>query len=73
MQESLGAPLPVDDLDGLGRGDLVFWKGHVGIMTDGKTLLHANGHHMMVVAEPLSAAVDRIAAGGSAITHVRRL
>jgi cell wall-associated NlpC family hydrolase len=37
----------VNDLDGLKRGDLVFWNGHVGIMTDSETLLHANGHHMM--------------------------
>lgn len=45
----------------LQRGDLVFWKGHVGIMQDRDTLLHANGYHMQVVSEPLSEAVDRIA------------
>ena len=45
----------------LRRGDLVFWKGHVGIMRDGATLLHANAHHMAVVSEPLAAAVARIA------------
>ena len=73
MQESLGQPIEAGGLGNLGRGDLVFWKGHVGMMTDGLTLLHANGHHMMVVAEPLSEAVDRIAAQGSAITHLRRL
>ena len=38
----------------LRRGDLVFWKGHVGIMRDGATLLHANAHHMAVVSEPLA-------------------
>ena len=43
------------------RGDLIFWKGHIGVMTDAKTLLHANGYHMSVVAEPLSEAVTRIA------------
>jgi len=73
MQQNLGQPLPVDDLDSLRRGDLVFWKGHVGIMTDPHTLLHANGHHMMVVAEPLRDAAVRIAATGSVITHIRRL
>lgn len=73
MQQSLGRPLPVDALDTLRRGDLVFWKGHVGIMTDPRILLHANGHHMMVVAEPLRDAVARIAATGSLITHIRRL
>ena len=31
---------------GLRRGDLVFWKGHVAIMTDPDTMIHANGHTM---------------------------
>jgi cell wall-associated NlpC family hydrolase len=57
----------------LQRGDLVFWKGHVGIMQDGTTLLHANGHHMMVVSEPLSVAIERISAKGSAVTAVKRV
>lgn len=74
MQErTLGEKLLVNDLDSLKRGDLVFWNGHVGIMTDDKTLLHANGHHMMVVAEPLKDAVDRIAAKYGQLTSVRRL
>lgn len=63
MQEhSLGAPLEIgDDLAGLQRGDLVFWKGHVAIMADNDTLIHANGHTMMVSREPLRDAVERIA------------
>jgi len=74
MQEgTLGHALMVNDLDGLKRGDLVFWKGHVGIMTDGATLLHANGHHMMVAAEPLKQAVERIAASYGQVTSIRRL
>ena len=73
MQEAtLGERLLVNDLDSLRRGDLVFWNGHVGIMTDEKTLLHANGHHMMVVAEPLREAVDRIAAKYGQMTSIRR-
>jgi cell wall-associated NlpC family hydrolase len=60
------------DLDGLMRGDLVFWKGHVGIMTDAFMLLHANAHHMAVVLEPLKTAVDRIGRAGSPITAIRR-
>ena len=42
--------------DSARRGDLVFWKGHVGIMRDADTLLHANGWHMKVVSEPLAEA-----------------
>lgn len=70
QEQSLGIAIGQDNLQ---RGDLVFWKGHVGIMQDAKTLLHANGHHMMVVSEPLKTAVDRIAARGSEITSVKRL
>lgn len=74
QEETLGERLMVNDLDTLKRGDLVFWKGHVGIMTDAETLLHANGHHMMVAAEPLKEAVARIAAkDGQQVTAVRRL
>lgn len=48
--------------DGLKRGDLVFWKGHVGFVEDdGKTLLHASGGTMTVTREPLAGAIARIA------------
>lgn len=48
------------DVAALRRGDLVFWKGHVGMMTDHQTLLHASGHTMSVTLEPFAAAVARI-------------
>ncbi|MCA3561957.1 MAG: C40 family peptidase [Aestuariivirga sp.] len=73
QEQTLGGNLPANGLDSLKRGDLVFWNGHVGIMTDGKTLLHANGHHMMVVAERLKDAVERIAAKYGQVTSVKRL
>ncbi len=76
MQEkALGRPIDVGPtLAGLRRGDLVFWKGHVGIMRDAETLLHANGHFMLVTSEPLAVAVARIAAKeGGPVTSVRRL
>ena len=44
----------------LKRGDLVFWKGHVGIMTDSQHLLHANAWHMAAAREPLAEAIIRI-------------
>lgn len=50
-----------EDLAGLQRGDLIFWPGHVGIMTDARNLLHANAHHMLTVIEPLATAARRIA------------
>ena len=72
MQEAeLGVAL--NDRDALRRGDLVFWKGHVGVMRDARTLLHANGHHMEVAAEPLAEAEARIVArGGGPVTSFRR-
>lgn len=74
QQAELGSDVLVPkDLDGLQRGDLVFWKGHVGIMIDGLMLLHANAHHMAVVVETLPEAVERIARGGLQIVAVRRL
>jgi len=51
---------PGPDFTGLARGDLVFWKGHVAIMTDPRTMIHANGHTMMVSREGLSDAIGRI-------------
>lgn len=54
------------------RGDLLFWKGHVGILIDAGTLLHANAHHMAVAAEPLASALARIAAAGGGPVIARR-
>ena len=45
----------------LTRGDLVFWKGHVGIMSDSEHVIHANAHHMATAKEKLSGAIERIA------------
>ncbi|WP_342108500.1 C40 family peptidase [Methylobacterium sp. SI9] len=74
MQErALGQALPLD-FAGLRRGDLVFWRGHMGLMLDGETLIHANGHHMAVAVEPLADAVTRIQAHSyGAVTGLRRL
>ena len=72
MERALGEPVPVDGA--LARGDLVFWKGHVGVMRGAETLLHANGFHMKVASEPLAEARARIAAsGGGEATSARRV
>ena len=69
---SLGEKLPDDAV--LRRGDLVFWKGHIGVMRDAGTLLHASGHHMLVTSEPLVEAMDRtFAKTGSGVTARKRL
>lgn len=63
-QIDYGAPLR--------RGDIVFWKGHVGIMQDSETLLHANATHMLVSSEPLADVRARNKAESDVIC-VRRL
>jgi len=69
----LVAALPYD-LAQARRGDLIFWKGHVAIVRDAATLVHANAHQMAVGLEPAAAAIARIRAPeGSEITSVRRL
>ncbi|MDC7785771.1 NlpC/P60 family protein [Rhodoplanes sp. TEM] len=75
MQErELGTPLDDPaDLATLRRGDLVFWTGHVAIVRDATTVLHANAHHMSVAVEPTAAAVARIAGAGGIVTGMRRL
>lgn len=75
MQEkSLGEALPDPrDQASYQRGDLVFWKGHMGVMLDGDRLLHSNAHHMAVVIEPVAGAIARIAEAECTVTSVRRL
>jgi cell wall-associated NlpC family hydrolase len=63
----------VDPKGALRRGDLVFWEGHVGIMTSGKDFIHANAFHMAVAAEPFAHAKRRIKAAGYEVNCVRRL
>ena len=62
MQEAVDGATSIDATSAdLRRGDLVFWRGHVGIMASSAHLVHANGHHMLVISEPLVAAQARIA------------
>lgn len=56
------------------RGDLVFWKGHVGVLVDPDTLLHANAWTMSVHVEPLATAISRIGRTSSGdVLAIRRL
>ena len=70
MEKALG--LPVSRAEAT-RGDLVFWKGHMGVMRDSKTLLHANAFHMEVFAEPLDQAIARIEKSAGPVTSIKRL
>jgi cell wall-associated NlpC family hydrolase len=74
MQAKIGAEVAFKgDLSKLRCGDLVYWKGHIGLVADSGRLLHANAFHMAVAEELLTAAVDRIRASGLEILAVRRI
>lgn len=73
QHERLGQALDRGDTKKLKRGDLIFWKGHVAIVRDAGTIIHANAHHMMTIIERTQDAIARIAAAGSEITAIKRL
>jgi hypothetical protein len=74
MQEAeLGERLNADALDTLKRGDLLFWQGHVGVVQSPEWMLHASGHQMEVVIEPVRRAVERLAATHGPVTTIRRV
>ena len=54
------------------RGDLIFWDGHVGMMVDADTMIHANAHHMATRYEPLAAAIIRIETQGDGPVTARK-
>ncbi|MDB5417118.1 MAG: cell wall-associated hydrolase [Phenylobacterium sp.] len=61
QQEALGEAI---GRQAFGRGDLVFWKGHMAMGFDEARIIHANGHHMATAIEPLDQAIARIEAAG---------
>ncbi len=72
QRDTLGVARETTDLTDLRRGDILFWQGHVGIMADGDTLLHATAHTMTTGIEPVAQAVKRIADGGAPVLRVVR-
>lgn len=70
MEKALGEQAPLSE--GRRRGDLIFWKGHVGVMLDEGRLLHANAFHMAVAIEPLVQALSRIQKAAGPVTSVKR-
>jgi cell wall-associated NlpC family hydrolase len=73
QQDGLGRALDQSEAKKLKRGDLIFWKGHVAIVRDAGTIVHANAHHMTTVIEETRFAIARIKAAGSEITSIKRL
>jgi cell wall-associated NlpC family hydrolase len=73
QQASLGHAIDLAQAKSLRRGDLLFWKGHVAIARDERTIVHANAHHMATVIEDTAAAIARIKAAGSVLVAIKRL
>ncbi len=70
---SVGRPLTEHEARQPERGDLIFWKGHVAIVRDMETIVHANAFHMATAIENTRDAVVRIKAGGSEVLAITRL
>lgn len=68
----LGRALEPHERSSLLRGDLIFWKGHVAIVRDASTIVHANAHHMATVIEPIEPAMARIKVAGSDVVAIKR-
>jgi hypothetical protein len=73
QQAALGRRLDEAETRELQRGDLIFWKGHVAIVRDADTIVHANAFHMATAIENTSDAIARIKAAGSEIAAIKRL
>lgn len=72
QQAGLGRALEPHERSKLQRGDLIFWKGHVAIVRDGSTMVHANAYHMATVIEPIEPAIARIRQAGSEVAAIKR-
>jgi cell wall-associated NlpC family hydrolase len=73
QQAALGRALTDSEAKYLQRGDLIFWTGHVAIVRDASTIVHANAHHMATAIEPTETAMSRIEAAGGWLISIRRL
>ena len=62
QSKSLGSEIPLDTP--AQRGDLLFWKGHVGIACSETEIVHANAFHMAVRKEAINVVTTRISVSG---------
>ncbi|WP_188764124.1 C40 family peptidase [Sandarakinorhabdus glacialis] len=72
QRSELGRPVDYADR---AAGDLVFFPGHVGILTGFDTLFHANAFWMTTLEEPLADVIQRLHESGieQPVTAVRRV
>ena len=71
QEESVGKRVKLTEAK---KGDLVFWRGHVGILSEDDTLIHANAYHMAVIEEDFNLVMARIEkSDGGVVTSIKRL
>jgi cell wall-associated NlpC family hydrolase len=73
QQDGLGRALDSRESQKPRRGDLIFWKGHVAIVRDADSVVHANAYKMATAIENTASAIARIKAAGSEVTAIKRL
>ena len=75
QEETIGKEIHYDnDTSNLELGDLIFWKGHIGIYCANDMLLHANATDMMVSSKPFKDTCAHILKlENSPVTSVRRI
>jgi cell wall-associated NlpC family hydrolase len=72
QMEEVGEAIDSAQLDSIQRGDLLFWKGHVGIAQSADWMVHASGAHMEVVVEPVRRAIERIGESYGPLVAIKR-
>jgi cell wall-associated NlpC family hydrolase len=73
QEQAFGTAPPPEDPAALEPGTLIFFAGHVALVSAPGRLLHANAFHMQVAEEELASALHRIAAAGAPARRVGRL
>ena len=68
-----GVDVTDSGIDGLRRGDIVYWPGHVAIMLDASEAVHASGTLMCTGIEPIATIAERSRKGGPIVAAVKRL
>ncbi len=69
---AIGSPVEGGAEGALRRGDLIYWPAHVSILTAPDHVVHASGHHMRVVSEPLAGVLTRVSRVSGPPEAVRR-
>ena len=72
QEQGLGEPVDLDPR-AWRRGDLMFWPGHVALVRDAETFLHANAWMMAVGIERIDEGLARIEASGPGLRAVKRI